>query len=86
MFGRPRADAPIQQHINWYVAHGYMVVSQTDTSAQLVKPKVFSFVWALLWTLVALVGFLAYVFYHIAIKKEKTVYLTVGDDGCVKAT
>lgn len=50
------------------------------------KPKVFSFVWALLWTLVALVGLLAYIFYFLVIKKEKTVNLTVGDDGCVKAT
>ncbi len=84
--GRPKADAPLQEYINWYVSQGYEVVSQTETSAQLVRPKQLSFVWALLWTLVALVGFLVYIFYHLAIKKEKTVYLTIGADGKVKAS
>jgi hypothetical protein len=84
--GRPSADAPIQEHINWYVKQGYhVVVSQTETSAQLVKPKRFSFIWALLWFLVLGIGFLVYLFYYLG-KRDQTVYLAVGADGKVSAS
>lgn len=38
------ATAPLRDHITEYVRKGYTVQSQAETSAQLVKPKVFSFV------------------------------------------
>ena len=60
---RPKPDEPLQAHIAWYVRGGYRVVSQTDTTAQLVKPKEFSFGWAVFWFLFFGVGVLVYLFY-----------------------
>jgi uncharacterized membrane protein len=80
---RPKPNDPLQAHIDWYVQQGYRVVSQTEASAQLVKPKAFSFVWALLWFLLLGVGLIVYLLYY-ASKRDKTVYLTVAD-GAVAA-
>ncbi len=79
------AESQLQYHIDWYVQQGYRVISQTETSAQLVKPKEFSFVWALFWFLIFGVGVLVYVFYYAA-KKDATLYLTVAPDGTVTRT
>lgn len=65
---------PLQQRIDWYVRNGYRVLSQTETAAQLVKPKTFSFPWAAAWFLLCGVGVLVYIFYY-ASKKDETVYL-----------
>ena len=75
--------APLQGHITEYVRKGYVVQSQTETSAQLVKPKVFSFVWSFLWFLLLGVGVLVYIFYYMS-KKDQTVYLYM-EDGKVKS-
>lgn len=82
--GRPKDDAPLQEHIDWYVGQGYQVISQTETSAQLVKRKRFSVMWALLWTLVVLVGFFVYLLYYL-VKKDQGVYLSVKADGTIQA-
>jgi len=68
--------AALQAQINDYVGRGYVVQSQTETSAQLVKPKVFSFVWAFLWFLLLGFGVLIYIFYYMS-KNDKPVYLYV---------
>ncbi len=81
--GKPGASKPLQEHINWYVGQGYQITAQTETSAQLVKPKQFSLIWALLWLLVVGVGIFVYLAYYIA-KKDKAVYLSVSD-GAVRA-
>ena len=70
----------LTQEIAKYSKKGWHVVSQTDTTAQLLKPKRFSFLWAVLWTFVFGVGLLIYLFYHWA-KKEQTLYLTVDENG-----
>lgn len=77
--GKPGADKPLQDHINWYVGQGYIVQSQTAESAQLVKPKRMSIVWLLAWALLFGVGALIYLFYHFAMKKGGSVYLYVED-------
>jgi len=59
----------LQAEINQYVRKGYQVVSQTETTAQLVKPKRFSLVWFFLFFGIF------YLPYYIA-KRDKTVYLT----------
>ena len=66
----------LQAQINEYARKGYIVQSQTETSAQLVKPKVFSFVWALLWFLLLGIGLLIYILYYLS-KNDQTVYLYV---------
>lgn len=73
----------LQKEINKYVSRGFRVVSQTDTTAQLMKPKTFGFLWALAWLLLFGVGILVYLFYYWA-KKDETVYLQVDEEGRVK--
>jgi len=64
----------LQQAIRGYVSDGYMVVSQTPDTAQLVRPKRFSFLWALLWFLFCGVGIVVYLV-HYAARRDSTVYL-----------
>ena len=78
--------AALQQRISQYVRRQYRVVSQTDYTAQLVKPKRFSFIWAVIWLLLAVFPFLLYVGYHVFLKRESQVYLTVDDQGRVHET
>jgi len=75
----------LRSEIDRRVRDGYRVVSETETSAQLLKPKVFSFVWALFWFLFLGVGVLVYIFYYMA-KKDKTVYLRLSDEGKLEVT
>jgi hypothetical protein len=74
--------AALQKEISRYASKGYRVVSQSEYAAQLVKPKVFSRLWALLWACLALVGILVYLGWYMA-KRDKQVYLTVDEDGKV---
>ena len=83
--GKPGADKPLPEHINWYVRQGYRITAQTETSAQLVKPKQFSMVWFLLGLLAVGVGAILYIIYYMT-KKDKAVYLTVGADGKIQTT
>ena len=62
---------------------GYRVESRTPTTAQLVRPKKVSFLWALLWFLLFGIGILVYVAYYLA-KSDQTVYLEVDDEGKVR--
>ncbi len=75
----------LRGEIDRRVRQGYRVVSETETSAQLIKPKVFSFVWAFVWFLFLGVGVLVYIFYYMA-KKDQTVYLRVTEGGRVEVT
>jgi uncharacterized BrkB/YihY/UPF0761 family membrane protein len=76
------AAANLQAEVNRYVRKGFRVTSQTLTSAQLTKRKKFSFLFAILWLLVAGVGILVYLLYYAA-KQDKQVYLTVDAAGKV---
>ena len=74
--------AALQARINHYLSQGYRVVSQTDTTAQLVRPKSFSCLIAALSFLLLVVGFILYLIYY-ASKKDDTVYLSVDEYGSV---
>ncbi len=74
----------LQNRINQYVKQGYRVVSQTDTTAQLIKPKQFSCLWATLWFLLLGIGILIYLFYYASIRDEQ-IYLKVDMYGMVTA-
>jgi hypothetical protein len=76
--------AILQAEIAIGVQQGYRVVSQSDFAAQLVKPKVFSCCWALIWT-VLLLGIIFYLIWYMA-KKDKTVYVAVDEYGEVTWT
>lgn len=73
----------LQREISGYLRRGFRVQSQTETTAQLVKPKKFSLLWAVLWFFVFGVGLVLYLLYYLS-KKDETVYLEVGEAGQVK--
>lgn len=66
-----------------YIREGYHIESRTKTSAQMCKPKKFSFFWAALWLLVFGVGLLFYLLWYAA-KKNKYAFLRVDEKGNVK--
>ena len=75
--------AALQNEIGAYVRNGYHVVSQTDTTAQLIKPKQFGMIWFLAWLFLTFFGAFFYVLYHASIKKEGQAYLQVDELGVV---
>ena len=70
--------------IDAYLRKGFRVLNQTDTTAQLLRPKHFSFLWALLWFLLLGVGLLVYLFYYMS-KKDEQIYISVDEQGAVTA-
>jgi hypothetical protein len=75
--------AILEQMIQKYVRLGYRVLSQTDTSAQLVKPKQFSCLVATILLLLLILPLLIYLFMYMA-EKDRTVYVTVDEYGRVQ--
>ncbi len=73
-------EAILQAEINRYVKKGYRVTSQTARSAQLVKPKKFSIIWAMVWLLLVVLPFVIYLIYYTA-KRDQQLYLTVDEQG-----
>lgn len=72
----------LQIEINRYLQRGFNVLSQTQTTAQLIKPKKFSCLLATLGLLLFGVGFLIYIFYY-ASQKDTQLYIQVLDDGTI---
>jgi len=72
----------LQIEINRYLQRGFKVLSQTQTTAQLMKPKKFSCLLATLGLLLLGVGFLIYIFYY-ASQKDTQLYIQVLDDGTI---
>lgn len=73
----------LQQEIARHVHQGYLVVSQTNHTAQLRRPKTFSCLWAALWFLFFGIGIVVYLIYYGA-KRDDLVYVEIGIDGQVK--
>ncbi len=69
----------LQNAISGYIELGYELMNQTDTSAQLKKPKKFSWLMFLLTIWIA-VGII-YVVYYVAFKKDEVVYMQVDSSG-----
>lgn len=69
----------LQQAISQYVGQGYRVVFQTDTTAQLVKPRTLSCLWVVLFGL-TLIGLIVYVVVYL-MTKDKQVYIEVTPQG-----
>lgn len=68
-----------------YSAMGYRLQSQTDTTAQLVRPKRFSIVLALIGLLIAVVGLIVYLLIYLA-QKDSVVFVQVDSFGKVTAS
>lgn len=79
----------LSKEIYKYTAQGYRVVSQTDTTAQLVKPKRMSCGVALLVLLISIftlgILFVLYLIWYIA-QKDEQIYLEVDVQGNVMKT
>ena len=75
--------AILDREIAAYVKRGYHLTARTPTTAQLIKPKKFSFLWALLWFCAFGIGLLVYLFYYAA-KRDDSIYLEVTATGSLK--
>ena len=65
-----------------YAARDYRLITRTPTSAQLVKPKRFSFGWAVFWLLMLGFGLLVYLFYYVS-RTDEQVFLRVDGESIV---
>ena len=77
--------AILDREIARYVKRGFRLVTRTPTTAQLLKPKHFSFLWATFWLLCLVVGLLVYLFYYWS-RRDQTIYLEVDPTGRIRKT
>jgi hypothetical protein len=91
---RPGFDEPVseaersrelEEEIAQYMHEGFFVRQRSATTAQLIRPKKFSFIWALLWFLLFGIGIVVYLIYYAA-KQDEGRYVEVDEYGTVKAT
>lgn len=76
-------SAILEREIAKWSKRGYQVVSQTLTTAQLVRPKRFSCLAATLWTLLLGIGLIFYLFYYMG-KKDDIIYLSIDERGHIR--
>lgn len=69
-----QAPADLKGQIRLAMQYGFHVTSQTATTAQLLRAKKFSFLFAVLWLLFLGIGLLVYVLYYVS-KSDDTIYL-----------
>jgi hypothetical protein len=74
----------LQQEINRYVLSGYRVVSQTDTTAQLVRPKQFSCLWFLINAFL-IIGWIFYLLWYWS-QQDEQIYIEVDRFGGIHTT
>lgn len=74
--------AIVQKWVAHFSAQGWRAVSVTDTSASLVRPKVFSLVWSCLWFLFFGLGLIVYLLWYWA-KRDETYFIYVDEYGNV---
>lgn len=82
MLSDARRGAILDDQIERFAALGWRLATRTPMAAQMVKPKQFSAVAAILWLLVCGVGVLVYLFLYLA-QQDQMVMLTVREDGQV---
>lgn len=78
-------QAVIEVIVEYLVRRGFRVYAQTEHSAQLVRPKEFSFLLALLLLLLYVFPLAIYLLYFFA-QKDETLYLVVDEQGLLSAT
>lgn len=72
----------LQFVIDNYADAGFIIVYRDARSAQLRRPKKFSFIFAFLWFWFFGIGLVIYILYYLA-KRDEVVYLTLDDTGQV---
>jgi len=74
--------AALNEAIAYFTAQGFRVVAKSESSAQLMRPKQFSWAAAILSLLLLGIGFLIYLVYYLG-QKDETIFLEVTSDGTV---
>ena len=72
----------LDQQIRQYANRGFRVISRSETTAQLIKPKKFSFILAALGLLLGGVGLILYLLYYWS-QKDQSVLIQVDPQGRV---
>ena len=75
----------LQHELAEAVRDGWQVTTQTTTSATLTRKKKFSWIWFIIWLLLAVVGGLFYLIYY-ATKKGESMMIQVGPTGKITRT
>lgn len=81
----PIDESTLNKIVNCYVEKGFSVVSQTDTSVQLVRKKSFSCLLATILFLLAFLPFFIYLFYYLG-KKDQTIFIQITNNQKIKIT
>ena len=83
MLNEAERSSILDAEVERYVIQGYRVTARTATTAQLIRPKTFNIVAAILWLLLLVVGLLIYLLIYAA-QSDEAVYLSVDPDGRVE--
>ena len=76
----------LQNTIEDHASRGFIISSQTETTAQRVRSKEFNLVPALVWFLLFGIGVLVYIFYYMY-KSDETIFIRVqGGEVSVQST
>ncbi len=70
----------LQKEIRKYLNRGFRVLNQTDTTAQLIKPKSFSCLIAFLFFMLFVVGLIVYIIIYLS-EKDEQLYIEVDKCG-----
>lgn len=76
--------AILQSVIDYYISDGYRITSQTDITAQMVKPKKFSWL-SIILLLFYVFPFLIYLIFYL-VQKEKSIYIKIDPTGSITLT
>lgn len=74
----------LENTIDYFVRQGFLVYSQTEDSVQLVRPKRFSFLLALIFLLLYGFPLLLYVLYYLS-RNDEALYIRVDGQGTITA-
>ena len=77
-----RRTVALNEAIAHFTGQGFRVVTKSQTSAQLMRPKQFSWAAAILSLLLLGIGFLIYLVYYLG-QKDETIFLEVTPDGTI---
>lgn len=84
MFGTKQD--PLDSTIERYLKQGYRLDSKTTDQAVMVKPKKFSFLWAIIWTFFTFgFGIFVYLFWYMS-RSDQYVYIHRLTNGKIHTT
>jgi hypothetical protein len=82
----PLAVARMEEEIARLTRQGYVIVSRSETSAQLRRRKHFSILWAFFWFLVGGIGLPLYIAWYLLVKRDRVAFVRITPEGRVLCT